>query len=302
MISQHMVLSKHMDQILATDEIQALPQPEREALFDQFRKCIKKDFQIDPACYASLANVGQAILNKEGCFTGTCMLCGPVGEFIRLCQTPPLCEPRCNEPVKVEGEIIQLDRRGSYCAVYADFEGIPYGEPMVITKFKPDTGSSRYYYVCLDVEEFKYKLFQQHAPSERDPFPLLRKTGLLYLDKMMFEAIDARYDWKYKFISGYAFERGCNITINKVARALWAVREKIQPPILKPLVKRMINSLFGKSIMREKLTYTITYDLGEIPMFLRKGKFDDICPIKRRGNQYQVSRFFTTDRRWISSE
>jgi hypothetical protein len=168
-----------------------------------------------------------------------------------------------------------------------------------MTKFIPKTGSSRCYYICIDVEEFQYKLFQQHAESERDPFPLLRKTGLLYLDRTMFEAIDQRYDRKYKFISGYMFERGCNMTINRVARALWAIRESIQPPILKGVVKRMINTMFGKSIMREKLTWTMSYDLGDIPMFIRKGKLDDVFSIRRRGNKYHVTRFKTMTQQWI---
>jgi hypothetical protein len=89
------------------------------------------------------------------------------------------------------------------------------------------------------------------------PFPLLKATGLTYLDKVMFDAINQRYEWVYEWKSGFGFNEGFNTNICQVARKLWDIRRdlKHRGSLLQGVIKRMINSLFGKSIQKEKPTY-----------------------------------------------
>jgi hypothetical protein len=293
---EHMVL-KDIDRILDVDEIKAMEDKTKGQLFRTFKCWIQRKFGLSPDRYRSLACLGHAILEGEGCFAGVPALGGPVGEFIRLCQTSPLCEAQFNRPVKVEGELVQIDRRGSYCSVYKDFQGIPTGPPIPIQGDKPFRGRDwDYYYICINVISFKLK----ECMGSEDPFPLIRKTGLLYLDMELFATIKAWYDLEYDLISGFGFTGGFNTNVKKVAVEMWQLRMEIQPPVLAKVVKRMINSMFGKSIQKEKLTYQVTYDKDHFFSYLRLTKLTDgIFSVKKRGDSFSVTFAHSIVVNWI---
>jgi hypothetical protein len=238
---------RYFDKMLDTEEMRAKTLTEKAAILCKFGTLIVKEFGVHVEEYHSLANVGQAILGREGCFAGVPVLCGPPAEFIRLCQASPLVQSRNDRPVSITGRIQQVDRKGSYCAVYTQFQGIPKGVPKTMLTFEPEEWD--YFYICVDVRSFTHK-------DDEDPFPLLQKLGMQYMDKVMFDAISQRYTWDFKWLSGYGFNEGFNMNIKEVAKRLWDLRMnlKIDGNPLQAVVKRMINSLFGKSISRERLT------------------------------------------------
>jgi hypothetical protein len=267
--------------ILDTDEIKAMNQRMVTQLMMEFDKVINQNFHIFASNYRSLASLGQAILYQTKCYKGVPLLCGPVAEFIRKCQAPPLVQARDNRPIYVEGKLVQLDRRGSYCAVYTEFKGIPMGRPVKMTEFEPDKWN--YFYICVDIKSIYLKY------GFDEGFPLIKGTGRAYLDKTMFEAIGKRYEWEYQWVSGYGFDKGFNMRIKDVAMKLWIIRMelKAQNSPLQAVMKRMINTLFGKSIARERLTYT-TNVTADVLMRCLSRRPNFIFSFKKQGDEYQV--------------
>jgi hypothetical protein len=267
--------------MLDTEELKALTKTEKNEQMTVFADLIEQEFGLNPRNYCSLANLGQAILEKTDCYRDVPALCGPPAGFIRLCQTPPLVQPRYDQPVMIEGRIQQLDKRGSYCSTYIGFQGIPRGQPCVMAEFEPSEWD--YFYICVDVKKYESKL--------DNPFPLLRSLGRLYLDKVLFDAINERYDWEFDWVSGYGFNRGFNTRVCVVAGRMWGMRmmlKKKQSP-LEGVVKRMINSLFGKAIARDKLTSKVTLCKASLVSYLSKAAKSKIFAFKKaEGDNYDV--------------
>jgi hypothetical protein len=91
---------------------------------------------IDVLKYPSLAALGQVLMHEAGCYKGVVGLRGLPAEFIRKCLCPIILGSPYGDPIRVEGEICQYDRKSSYPASYLNFPGIPMGKPIVINGAK----------------------------------------------------------------------------------------------------------------------------------------------------------------------
>jgi hypothetical protein len=162
-------------------------------------------------------------------------------------------------------------------------------------EFKPREWD--YFYVRLDVKSFQY------LGEFGDPFPLLRAVGMQYMDKVMFDAICQRYTWEYTWISGYGFKEGFNYNIREVVQGLWKLRMELKAKgsPLQAVVKRMISSMFGKSITREKLTSNAVMGQDRLLNILNKRSKSHIFWFKkmRDGENYAVKFVNSIVMNWI---
>jgi hypothetical protein len=204
---------------------------------------------IDPRNYKSLALIGQQILFQNNCFTGVYQLTGKPRDFIKLCCHAPYIMTQHNQRIKRIGDIVQIDRNGSYPSTYASFKGIPLGKPK---SFYGQIPTCDYYFVQIQIFSYKCK----HC---EDYFPILKSTGIQFYDKTMFELILERYYVDYKIIDGYAFDEGFNTNISEVTRRLYLDRKKFKDrgSDIQLIIKRMLNSMWGKSSANRRDTSII---------------------------------------------
>jgi hypothetical protein len=232
-----------LDLILEHDDLKKLPYGKKEELWSSLRIQVAEIFGLLLEKFSTLANLGQAILQKTGCYEGVVELRGPPCHFIRACMTSPMCQTENGVPVRVTGEVEQIDRHGSYPAIYKSFMGIPKGRPQCVTSYDEATFAKfDYYYICVDIK----------AIRDSSPFRLPLKIGLNYLDKYFFEAmVKGDYcDWEFK--SAYEFHQGFNTKIRQLTDKLWLWRENWQKGSpMELIVKRLMNTLWGKSVARD---------------------------------------------------
>jgi hypothetical protein len=190
-----------------------------------------------------LAEFGQALLHKYGCYKNVYELRGNLAQFKRKRCPKPINGPAYNLPQRYEGEIIQIDKNSAYPSVYRDFDGIPTGKPKIIPQFNPD--SLKCYYIAINITEFKSR-------NEADPYPLITETGIMYLNKSMFDYINENYDIKFDFITGVSFS-GFNKKLSDLTEILYEMRldAKKKGSEVQQVIKRLMNSLWGKSIQKE---------------------------------------------------
>jgi hypothetical protein len=165
------------------------------------------------------------------------------------------------KPQKVKGPIIQIDRNSSYPAVYRDFEGIPAGIPQQI-KSMDESNTSAYYFILINVKSFKCK-------HDIDAFPMITETGPLYIDKTYFNVLCAHYRLSYDFITGLAFD-SFNNKIAEVSRKLYTRRMQLKAQgcnTSQALIKRLLNSLWGKSIQRANPFYQVNVEANRVESF-----------------------------------
>jgi hypothetical protein len=235
---------KTLDDFLTFKDL--IDREDKNELFEHFRVVMSK-YDIDPANYVSLAELALSLVDKQGHFDQIPELRGFVADFIRKCQHPPLLGPAYNKPLKVEGDLIQLDRSGSYTAAYVQIKRLAIGEPRVITDWPAPFWHKRIsYFVKINVKSFKCR----HA---QDPFPMITETGIMYADRKWLECLVHHYELDYDFISGYWLEEFPN-TLQGLARDLWELRVHLRNAgdDVHILVKRLLNCIWGKTMWRGK--------------------------------------------------
>ena len=195
----------------------------------QLHDLLADKFDINFYEYDSLAQIGEEIMKRCGCFNDCVKLAGKPSVFIKQCA-PKICvQSAFNKPLRVSGSLVQIDKNGSYTATYRDFQGIPTGRPKVIDAFTPATLSDlrtmskkwTHYYILIDIHSFKCK-------HKEDRFPLITHNGEFFCDKTMFEFIMKHYDIDYTFISGYYFDQSNNETIKTLADTLYNIRKDLK--------------------------------------------------------------------------
>jgi hypothetical protein len=212
---------------------------------------LSKLLNINVLQYSSLAALGQALIHKHGGYKGVMGLRGTPAEFIRKCLCPIVLGAPHDKPIRITGDLAQYDRKSSYPSVYTLFPGIPMGEPIEIDRDglselnenydRGDPDDQCHFYVCLDIKSFSCR-------HKDDPYPLLKTTGLRYMDRTQYELIMDHYDVDYDFISGYYF-KGYNRSIGRLA--LWLYELRSQAGRAEGLcLKRLMNSMWGKAMSK----------------------------------------------------
>ena len=213
----------------------------------RFRELLIERFAIDIFNYTTLPQVGHELMFKYDCFDGVYEISSKPAQFIKKCSPKVLLNTAYDKPVYAEGDLIQIDKNGSYTSTYMNFEGIPKGKPKIIQTFEPESYS--YYFIKINIKAYTSK-------HNADAFPLIKQTGIMYLDKTMFESINEHYNIDYDFICGYYFDEGFNTNIKRLANDLYQLRDELkqQNSTLEKSVKQILNSLWGKCMSNKVIT------------------------------------------------
>ena len=90
-------------------------------------------------------------------------------------------------------------------------------------------------------------------------------NGIIYIDKVGLEGIITYHEAEFEIIGGYYYGQGRNNTINRVIEDLYNLRLKLKQDknpeqiVIKPLM----DSMYGKTIIKPVETYTIVKDTRE---------------------------------------
>jgi hypothetical protein len=239
-----------------------IERPDKQALFERFRM-VMSQFDIDPAEYISLAECALTLVEKFGCFDNIPELRGFVADFIRKCQHPPLIGPAFNKPVRVEGDLVQFDRSGSYTSTYVRIQMLPIGEPHVITDFAA-VKYTKAYFIKINLTYFRC-LYRE------DPFPMITETGIMYVDDIWLHSVNDHYYIEYYFISGYWFDEGPN-KLQQLARDLWDLRMKLKNSgdDVQIMIKRLLNCIWGKTMWRGKPVHDELIEPADLEQYVEE--------------------------------
>jgi hypothetical protein len=215
--------------------------------FEWFRNLMIGQFGVDPVDYSTIASFSAALFEKE--MEGVYWLRGFLWKQIKKCE-PKIIIGRRSYPFMIgDDDMIALDRNGSYTSSYVSFPGIPVGRP---TSQRPENPA--HYYLKIHVRSWRCR-----HPS--DPYPLLTKPGVMWVDKTIFELISDHYDWDYEVEGGWYWKRVEN-GIREKAERLWGL--KLEVPELSKILKMLLNALYGKSLQGDSTGSLSTPFLREI--------------------------------------
>ena len=87
-------------------------------------------------------------------------------------------------------------------------------------------------------------------------------NGIIYIDKVGLEELITYHEAEFEIIDGYYYNEGRNNTINHVIKDLYDLRKKLKQDKnpAQMVIKLLMNSMYGKTIIKPVETYTIVKD------------------------------------------
>jgi hypothetical protein len=237
---------------------------------EKFRSDLVELFKItrtempDISNFVSISSIGYAFARAYGCFDGCYELSGKPREFLQRCVSGGRCMTRNNEKLIVRGKIQDFDAVSLYPSAMYIMKGVPKGIPKVIPH-GADIWKYDYFFIeinitsisCKSPTEYTFGQVYSKSPIGSKMFGNESQQNF-YVDKKGLEDLLEYYNIEFEVIRGYAFTEGFNGKIKRFIKTLFDLRKKYKAEKpknpLEQTVKLLMNSIYGKSIMKEVLT------------------------------------------------
>jgi hypothetical protein len=257
-----------------------------------FRKNTLSEFDLDSFAYLTVSSLAYAYQLKQGCFEKVLKLGGCYREFIQASVKGGRCMTRRNEKFEIKETLNDFDGVSLYPSAMHQMSGYLKGKPKLIKKFEPEKYD--HYYIKIKITKVN-KHLDFPLISQKDENGILQyvnKCCSMYVDKTTLEDLIEFQGIEYEFLEGYYFDEGFNTKIKDTIKHMFNQRlkyKKEKNPI-QVIYKLLMNSSYGKTIMKEHLTDDI---------IIHKDKYNDyvyrhhnyIKQIVQQGDQYWISKF-----------
>jgi hypothetical protein len=216
--------------------------------------------------YLSISAIGYALANKYGCFTDCFMLAGKPQHFIMKCISGGRVMMCRNEKQKISEKIIDFDAVSLYPSAMSIMPGVPIGIPKIIPNdipFNPLSYSTYFIEISIDnIDDiYDFPLVFEHKDNKKT-FKNTTSTSF-YLDKTsLLDLITYYPNFRFTFKRGYYFDEGFNTSINTFITSLFELRLKYKQEHnpLETTIKLLLNSIYGKSILKAIDTEIVSID------------------------------------------
>ena len=217
--------------------------------------------------YISISSIGYNYAYKYGCFDGCYELSGKPQNFIQRCVSGGRTMTANNEKLIVEERIQDFDAVSLYPSAMSVMNGVPMGMPKIIPSditMEELLGLDQFF-AEINIKSIKCKSstpykFGQLFRRNEDGCKIFNNNPIdsFYIDKVAFKDLLEFYDFEYEFVRGYYFDEGFNNKINSFITKLFQLRLKYkkQKNPLQSTIKLLLNSIYGKSILRATTTET----------------------------------------------
>ena len=217
--------------------------------------------------YISISSIGYNYAYKYGCFDGCYELSGKPQNFIQRCVSGGRTMTANNEKLIREGRIQDFDAVSLYPSAMSVMSGVPKGFPKILPadvsteellsldQFFAEINIKSI--TCKSTEPYKFgQIF--HRNNEGSKIFTNNPIENFYIDKRGFEDLMEFYEFDYEFVRGYYFDEGFNNKIQSFIKKLFNLRLKYkkQKNPLQSTIKLLLNSIYGKSILRATATET----------------------------------------------
>ena len=229
--------------------------------------------------FISISAIGYCFAKKYGCFDGCYELSGKCQDFIQRCVSGGRTMTAGNEKQYIEGKIQDFDAVSLYPSAMYVMDGIPLGRPKVIPQGTTHEQLMQYdtFFIevnikkleCKSKEPYKFgQVFTRNEAGSKIFGNFL--VDHYYIDKVGLMDLFEFYDVEYELIRGYYFDEGFNKKINEFIEKLFNLRAsyKKQKNPLEQTIKLLLNSIYGKSILKATKTETKTVPKSQLYKYL----------------------------------
>lgn len=262
--------------------------------FTKFRENALSEFDIDPLAYLTISSVANAYLTMKGCFKDVYKLGGARRAFIQKSVRGGRCMTRRNERFTVEEHILNdFDGVSLYPSAMFLMDGFIKGTPNVWNpKSNIDIIKQDQYFIKIKITKVNKKLdFPLIAIVEDGILQYKNECTTMYVDRYTLEDLIEFQGIEYKIIEGYYFNEGFNTTIKTTIEHMFNQRlkyKKEKNPI-QVIYKLIMNSSYGKTIMKEHLTEDVIINEDKYNDYVYRNH-NFIKNIIKTGRQYWITK------------
>ena len=264
--------------------------------YETFRLWMLEYTDLDIDNYITLQSLSSDYKLKTGCYDGVAMFSGVVQHYISRCIVGGRCMTNSNKMYHVKRKLADFDACAIYPSAMFRMLGHLKGTPKVLKTLcynflKQQSG----YFIRIKIKSIGKKL----------QFPLLSKfdekgvrlftndmiNETIFIDKTGLEDAINFQDIKFDIIDGYYFNEGHNATIKKVIKHLYSKRlelKKDKNPA-QIVIKELMNSMYGKTILKPIETETIVKTIPEYEKYIRFN-YNYIESAIKVGDKYYVKK------------
>ncbi len=217
--------------------------------------------------FISISAIGYYYAFRFGCFDECYQLSGKPQSFILRCVNGGRTMTANNEKQYVEDRIQDFDAVSLYPSAMSIMPGIAKGIPKIISSSITTEELLKYdqFFIEINITKIKcksnkpYKFGQIYSRNEqRSKIFNNNPINNFYIDKRAFLDLMEFYEFDYEFIRGYYFNEGFNNKINVFIEKLFSLRKRYQDAKnpLQQTIKLLLNSIYGKSILKATTTET----------------------------------------------
>jgi len=237
--------------------------------YNVFKGWINEHFNIDIDSVISSASLADLYLYNEGVYDGIYELSGLPQNFIQGCVVGGRCMTRANKKWHIKSILNDFDAVSLYPSAMYRLNGFLKGVPKVIEKNQLNDRFLKTvdgYFIDIKILEVE---------KERD-FPLLNYKNsegirdftndmegeIIRVDNITLEDLQEFQKIKYEVIRGYYFNNGFNSKINSVIESVFKKRLELKAldNPAQEIYKLILNSAYGKTIMKEKTDENIWFN------------------------------------------
>jgi hypothetical protein len=209
-----------------------------------------------------------------------------------------------NEKLIETGRIQDFDAVSLYPSAMFTMRGIPKGVPKVLSS-DPDERREQInradqIFIEIDIKDIRQKYKFGLIPHQINGIKQYgNDTGIVYVDKTGLEDLIEFCGIEYEILRGYYFDEGVNIKINEFIKKLFDLRLKYKTAHnpLQNTIKLLLNSIYGKSIMKNIPTDLVVINKEDLPKYtIRYYNYIDSVEIPAVGNKVFMKRIKSVDR------
>ena len=235
-----------------------------------FREWMQIATKIDINQIATIASLSHRYLCKEGCYKGVYELSGIPQKFIQKCVVggrTMIANNKKNKLVDDSTKIQDFDAVSLYPSAMNRMDGFLKGVPKVIKNLD---------YNDLKLKDGYFVEIKIKSIGIKRAFPLISKVNIdgvrvfsndligehIHIDKIALEDLIIFQDVDFEIIKGYYFDEGFNTQIKTTITFLFdeRLKKKNEKNAIELVYKLIMNSGYGKSIMKEIETETKIFD------------------------------------------
>ena len=237
--------------------------------YETFREWMLDITELDIDDYITIQSLAGAYKLISGCYDGVHMFSGIVQHYISNCIVGGRCMTNSNKIYHVKRKIADFDACSLYPSAMRRMMGYLKGTPKILNMENTK-------YDFLKQKDGYFIRIQITKLHKHRQFPLLSKFNdngvrvftndmdgeIVYIDKTGLEDLITFHKAEFEIIDGYYFDEGRNNKINTVIQHLYDTRLKFKEEKnpAQVAIKLLMNSMYGKTILKPIETQTIIKD------------------------------------------